>query len=944
MTISLVCSRLVWALSAAFLYLGVANAQIKVTEARIGCLDNATRNEGNLTQVVGSACNGKFSCSFQAPTEKEYRQMGVQAFTKTFCTQAMEIQYQCGTGASKSVTVPGDAWTHGPADLECPAPIASGGGGNSPFPITRSQLDPINGIGYMQTSVTILSSGQLTATTHTWSAKDLEGFHGSVAVVALDGKQTLLWVSASHMYGVDQKACPPFATCHSDRTDNWNDTIPEALLSRTAYIAIKQRYTPTGVTFDDIGNWARGLGNGVAHELGPILQTIGQVANDIGKDVQNAGNGVDNAIKGLTDKHYYPMVVFNEDFVAKFIDELDQKVRIKDRNIYIIGGSTGGALTLRMGHRDSDVWIKKIVAWNPASVWTTYAHDVAKGFALESGFARADEAEDAGKRESYFNQVFGKPTPVTQPNPEEWYRGDRDRYPGNANTQKPFRSEWPCKWDYIGASRLEMQEIYNAEYRRWHWRFGTELLSFSFFNDSWTGPANSASGNRPANYITIHKPTLLVAGDDDDWNEGGVGGSDVHATFSWENRWTQVHTMAPLMHNTPGHTLFVANAGHSIHNEYPNFFGQRIVEFLSAPAPSGALQFVSSSQEPQPEHCTLALPSVPDFPNIPPQFLENPASAVKLKESAQLGGNFSDGKSPGTYGLRLRPDLRAVAQARNPAFAMAHAAARYYLGEADWAAFADLAVTGRNSYESFQRNKPTEAQIESAARQILSSGNMGPQTAIRPIPSIDETKLQNAVRLAQTRAYQVAWALRNPNPSQRSEFRRSSSLGWIAVSGEDDPPHRPVNVPSGVLTLAADGKSSVPAPQYDLAVALPCHSPHPPSCACGSGAPGNVTFQIRYTVASPLSGASSGPSPVGAPYQVGVLPPEPNLTIPPGDDIIIYIHGGPGSRLEEAGDMVEPLQRWGLQKGKRYTVISFDQPSQGYSSMVDPACVVPPHD
>jgi pimeloyl-ACP methyl ester carboxylesterase len=77
---------------------------------------------------------------------------------------------------------------------------------------------------------------------------------------------------------------------------------------------------------------------------------------------------------------------------------------------------------------------------------------------------------------------------------------------------------------------------------------------------------------------------------------------------------------------------------------------------------------------------------------------------------------------------------------------------------------------------------------------------------------------------------------------------------------------------------------------------------------------------------------------------VGVFPPEPKPTIPPGDDIIIYIHGGPGSRLEEAGDMVEPLQHWGLAKGKRYTVISFDQPSQGYSSMVDPACVVPPHD
>jgi hypothetical protein len=37
------------------------------------------------------------------------------------------------------------------------------------FPISMSQgPDAIAGIGYMQTSITITSSGQLSATTHTW--------------------------------------------------------------------------------------------------------------------------------------------------------------------------------------------------------------------------------------------------------------------------------------------------------------------------------------------------------------------------------------------------------------------------------------------------------------------------------------------------------------------------------------------------------------------------------------------------------------------------------------------------------------------------------------------------------------------------------------------------------------------------------------------------------
>jgi hypothetical protein len=75
-------------------------------------------------------------------------------------------------------------------------------------------------------------------------------------------------------------------------------------------------------------------------------------------------------------------------------------------------------------------------------------------------------------------------------------------------------------------------------------------------------------------------------------------------------------------------------------------------------------------------------------------------------------------------------------------------------------------------------------------------------------------------RRALERAYQVAWALRDTDVRRRERLR--STLGWIAVSGEDDPPHRPVNAPSA------------PYPQYDLTVKS-----------------GGRTFQIRYLVASP---------------------------------------------------------------------------------------------
>ncbi len=93
---------------------------INVTKARIGCL--RVQTEGNLTSVVGQACNGKPSCSYKAPTEKQYKQMGVHARREAFCTQGMEITYQCGQGDLRTVEVKGDAWNHPPAQLVCTAP------------------------------------------------------------------------------------------------------------------------------------------------------------------------------------------------------------------------------------------------------------------------------------------------------------------------------------------------------------------------------------------------------------------------------------------------------------------------------------------------------------------------------------------------------------------------------------------------------------------------------------------------------------------------------------------------------------------------------------------------------------------------------------------------------------------------------------------------------
>jgi hypothetical protein len=94
-----------------------ADAEIVVTKARIGCLD--IQSDGNLTVLVGQACNNKPSCSYKAPTENEYKRAGVHARTRSFCSQGMEITYHCGDNRTKTISVSGDAWNHAPAELTC---------------------------------------------------------------------------------------------------------------------------------------------------------------------------------------------------------------------------------------------------------------------------------------------------------------------------------------------------------------------------------------------------------------------------------------------------------------------------------------------------------------------------------------------------------------------------------------------------------------------------------------------------------------------------------------------------------------------------------------------------------------------------------------------------------------------------------------------------------
>lgn len=159
-----------------------------------------------------------------------------------------------------------------------PSAALNAGGSPPRAPIIKSQTDPINGLGYMHTDINILPSGQLMATTHTWSGNDVEGFHGSVAVAVLDQNRALLWTSHTETFGIDGKLVP-FG--HHDRVDGWHDNVPPNALAAARYIAIKQKWNPKPGTPEDIAKALQALGNDVGKELNSILQAIETVEADL---------------------------------------------------------------------------------------------------------------------------------------------------------------------------------------------------------------------------------------------------------------------------------------------------------------------------------------------------------------------------------------------------------------------------------------------------------------------------------------------------------------------------------------------------------------------------------------------------------------------------------------------------------------------------------------
>jgi pimeloyl-ACP methyl ester carboxylesterase len=277
---------------------------------------------------------------------------------------------------------------------------------------------------------------------------------------------------------------------------------------------------------------------------------------------------------------------------------------------------------------------------------------------------------------------------------------------------------------------------------------------------------------------------------------------------------------------------------------------------------------------------------------------------------------------------RLIPTLRDAAQTRDPYEILARSAAAFFSAQNPAAgsnaqedeelgnALADLAVTGRRTYCLLAHPPLTplhELQVAGAGSHIdlgtppytaseLVTKVGGLLAPLLPAPA-SPAQSDSAVNAALDRAFTTAWAIRGP-VAERKATR--AALGWIAVSGEDDMPHRPVNVPGP------------PFEQYEIPVTVPATGSHP-----------ELTLQTRFLIASPAAPASPR-----TPHTLRELPPDPEPHVPDGDNVILFLHGHV-SGAEEALTVIPLIHLAGLARDARLSIVSVDLPNCGYSESFD---------
>lgn len=277
--------------------------------------------------------------------------------------------------------------------------------------------------------------------------------------------------------------------------------------------------------------------------------------------------------------------------------------------------------------------------------------------------------------------------------------------------------------------------------------------------------------------------------------------------------------------------------------------------------------------------------------NTPPEYVP-PLNFVDYWNWSRI----RDG-SGGVKTGRLASWLRDAARTRNPQEILRRAviaAFRPTTGNAlaESQALADLAVTGRSAFTAFTASPPDEALFAAVGSDL---------TGVAP------EQIRETIRRVLDRAYTVAWALRG-SPSQRRALR--PSLGWIALSSEDDSPHAPTNVPA---TEDHMGELSLRVGHLGEHLTLR----------------GTLTLPTDPGT-DPLPDIASRPIPSHTAF-VDALH---NRAEAGYDELFLFVHGL-GSQAEESSSFKRRLIEMGVAAERRYAILSVDMPGMGYSSRFD---------
>jgi hypothetical protein len=289
----------------------------------------------------------------------------------------------------------------------------------------------------------------------------------------------------------------------------------------------------------------------------------------------------------------------------------------------------------------------------------------------------------------------------------------------------------------------------------------------------------------------------------------------------------------------------------------------------------------------------------PGCPQQPSTCQPTRSSYTPLTASAaQQPGSLRIGANEG----RLRTDLRDAAGRANPIESLCKAATAFATGDAtSGTALADLSVTGRRAFTAFRARPPQESDVLACLRS---------DSRVKTLPA---SKLKAAAGAALDRAYRVLTVLRVGGWPVACPER--GALGYIAVSSEDDLPHRAVNVPSSEF------------PQYDISFDVPRKSG-------GSPLRVHTRYMIAHTVPPAAAAAAS------CAYAGLKVPAERAPALASDAEVIVYLHGL-DSRLEEALLLARELHALGHQRGKNYTVVSVDLPTSGYADHLDHLSIAP---